>query len=144
MMLKFVTATPEAKTVSLNIVKTKQYNMYQHLQYARYNYYVQISCLNKFQGWLNIHQTQIADKVSCSKSTVREQSKEKLPSQCLHDDFEKKTAQSNLRSLLAQGLQQRSYCSGNACNNTNFLAKTLTVPQMVTSQIYCSISESNI
>lgn len=47
-MFKFVTTTPEAKTVSLNIVDTKSYNMYQHLQYTRYNNSVQISCLNEF------------------------------------------------------------------------------------------------
>ena len=55
-----------------------------------------------------------------TQSTVKETAREKLQKQCHHVDFEKTTALSNLRSLLAQGLQQGSYYNSSFYSNNTF------------------------
>ena len=52
---------------------------------------------------------------------LRGAKKKGISSWTTHADFDKATALSNLRSLLAQGLQQGSYCSSNFYSKNTFL-----------------------
>ena len=69
------------------------------------------------------HKSSGIGRISCSKSTVRQLARKKLQKYFRHADFQMTTALSNLRRLLAQGLQQESYYSNNYYSNNTFSAE---------------------